>query len=121
MNIKRALSLPVAALAAVAAGLTLGALTQGVEPPTPAALTASWDCASDGNRICDVLTAEQEATAWQTFEDVCGVCKLKVDPSREFRVELLGYGTVHPALGMHDIALPAADGKWYAFRAVHNS
>lgn len=118
MNLKRSLTLPFAASAALVAGLTLGALSPdwGVAAPTP--ITEDdprWDCATMGNGICGP-TADT-AAAWEVFDYAGGPAKLKVDPAREFRVVFLGTSDAYPPVSPDTLVLPAKDGQWYLFRA----
>ena len=126
MKLTRSLALPLAALAVIGSGLTIGAAlpepapAQGIGTPTPCAEDSPcWDCSLMGNHICGPLTEAERATGWAVWDQGQGSRKLRVDPSRAFRVDYLGTATLPPSLDTYDLALPGRDGKWHVFRPVY--
>jgi hypothetical protein len=125
MNLRNALTVPAIALAIVGAGLSVGAAlpepaphpTVGVGTATPHEDEAGWDCLTMGNMVCGDPDEVRATPAWDTFDTWGGAAKLKVDPSRPFRVEYVGYATHSPKLTGEDLAMPGTDGYWYVFRA----
>jgi len=95
-----------------------------VRTSVPASITCQedepcWDCHSLGNRICGPQTEAERAAGWAVWESGNGAHSLKVDTSRAFRVDYVGYSIDYPrALRENDLALVGKDGKWYVFRAV---
>lgn len=127
MKLTKALAVPAIALAVVCAGLTAGAALPAPSIPSPgvgvpAPLTEhdrGWDCLTMGNYICGDPDEVRATPAWDTFDRFGGAAKLKVDPSRPFRVDYVGYATQSPKLTGDDLAMPGTDGLWYVFRASY--
>jgi hypothetical protein len=135
----RALAVPAIALAILTGGLTLAALPTygGVGTPTPSVSAASvlppaltipcqedepcWRCATMGNGICgpdagaglDTLTA---ADAWAAWTSQDGARKLRVDGTRKFTVEYVGYAINRPHLEPGQLALQSG-ATYYVFAA----
>jgi hypothetical protein len=127
-------TIPVAALAVITLGLTIGAATPspGVEAPTPTIsqtlppqLTVAleeddpgWNCETQGNRICGVMAEPMRRAAWQAFDAAGGAAQLLVNPHA--RVTLTGYSIVDPyeegTLTVQQLAL-SESGVWYVFTA----
>ena len=143
----RALRIPALVTAVAVAGLTIGTFLPSYEDEVAARFNAAstpapsyslppsltvppcqedepcWDCTVHGNRICgsadlDERTKEQ---AWGVFDAARGAAKLVVDPSREYRVDFVGYATAHPALTDGQVALVGTDGRWYVFTANYSN
>ncbi|UOK18426.1 membrane protein [Arthrobacter phage BruhMoment] len=125
-------ALALASLAVIGAGLIVGVgastpLSSHPAPahtPIPATCTEDmecWDparCAEIGNRICG--TAGDAATAWLVWEQQEGERKLKVDPSRPYRVDYMASTPDYPQnMDAYDLALVGKDGRWYVFRATY--
>lgn len=127
MNMPRAIALPLTALAVIVSGLTIGAAIPdsggSVTRPTtsPAAACEEdqpcWDCSLMGDHICGPLTDAERDHGWAVWDKADGARSLKVDPSREFRVEYAGWATLPPVVGTYDLVLAGTDGKWHVFRA----
>ncbi|QWY82840.1 hypothetical protein PP641_gp100 [Arthrobacter phage SilentRX] len=122
-----AITLPLAALAVIGAGLTIGSAlpdpaphpTVGVEVPTLTEDAPGWDCLEMGNMICGDPDEVRATAAWDAWDAGDGPRKLRVDPSRPFRVEYVGYAVHSPKLTGEDAAVPGTDGLWYVFRASY--
>jgi hypothetical protein len=65
------------------------------------------------------LEACAEADAWAAWDKADGPSKLRVDPSRPFKVAYMGCSTDYPQINQYGLALPATDGKWYVFAAEY--
>lgn len=136
MRITRSLAIPALALGLLAAGSAGSALTQGgwtSNPPATeqaAAVTCQedepcWDCEVMGNRVCGLTDIPandaQRATAWEAWDRAEGWRQLRVDPSEEVRVDVVGYSPVQPteklSLDGGEVSLRGADGNWYVFDA----
>jgi hypothetical protein len=141
MTLKRTIALPLAALALIGAGLSIGAAlpTRGVEAPTPAASVPftlpepfasgvrctedepCWDCETMGNMICGDLTEAQRAAGWAVFDAAGGAGHLLVNPHA--RVTLTGYARISPydqgapVLAVNQLALPGAE-VWFVYDAT---
>lgn len=86
------------------------------------ALTSLAGCASTTDvrpSVAHSSEAGDEAAAWAAWDKADGPRKLRVDPSRPYRVVYVGSGITYPSLTEYDLALPAIDGKWYVFRAEY--
>ena len=134
MRKRSLLTVPVAALAVITLGLTIGAATPspGVEAPTPSisqtlppqltvALTEDdpgWNCETQGNRICGVMSEPMRNSAWKSWDAAGGAAELLVNPHA--RVTLTGYSVVDPyeedTLTIQQLALHDS-GVWYIFTA----
>lgn len=129
MRITRSLTIPALALALLAGGSTAAAINSGGTPVTPpvtervATTTCEesdpcWDCETMGNQICglpDIQANEaKRATAWAAWDNQAGWTQLRVDPSREVRVDVIGYS---PSPVRGELSLHGADGLWYVFDA----
>lgn len=134
-----AIALPLAALAVIGSGLTIGAAlpdraapapspaiaphsldTLGVGTPTPPPCQEDepcWNCIDMGNRICGDPDGERATPAWEAFDTQGGARKLKVDPSRPFRVDYVGYAVETPRLTGDQLGIVGIDGIWYIFEA----
>lgn len=120
MNIRRTLAVPAIVIAVLAAGSGIAA-TQGVGTPTPPAHSLPG-CLTDGNLICGLPdtpdNSDARALAWQTWDSGQGWRWLRVDPTKELRVDVTGYSLTRPAaLTAGQVALPGADGVFYVFTA----
>ena len=134
MNIKRTIALPLAALAVIGAGLTLGATLPSPAPAPSAPLaTTSAYCAEDdpcfncetmGDYICGDVPVGIDTTwrdqAWAAFDEA-QARRLKVDGTRPFRIDLVGYSIRPPKLGLDRIDQLAVekDGRWFIFKATY--
>ncbi len=119
-----------ASLIAASIGLSILALTGCVSaaPPAPAPATTSasvlqeddpgWDCATMGNKVCGTPSESENATAWNVWESGRGPSKLRLDPSRPYRVEYVGRYSSVPPTKDGEVALTGKDGDSYLFR-VH--
>lgn len=129
MLLTRSLTIPALALALLAGGSAAAAVTLGGGTPPPtvseraAATTCEesdpcWDCEVHGNQICglpDIQANEaHRAAAWEAWDAQAGWTQLRVDPSREVRVDVAGY-SLSPVKG--ELSLRGADGLWYVFTA----
>lgn len=129
---RKNLTLALTSLALVAGGFT-GALTlghptaqgAGVGAPTPS-LTASPSCEED--MPCWVCSPKDDSCgadpdedkAWAVWEESDGAHKLKVDPSRPYRVDWMAVTDDYPQnMDSYDLALVGKDGRWYVFRASY--
>lgn len=77
-----------------------------------------WECATMGNKVCGDPEGKRKTEAWATWDQMNGWQRLKVDPSREVRVDYVGTATLSPNVASNEVALPAQDGLWYVFRAT---
>lgn len=67
----------------------------------------------------DTATDAECTYAWQVWDYSGGPSKLRMDPSKPFRVDYLGSTADYPRdLAEYDLALVGKDGNWYVFRAV---
>jgi hypothetical protein len=139
----RPVLVPFAAVIALSAGLTLGAVdasrntihtpepSPSITWSAPAVLTQSvqcqeddpcWDCHALGNRVCGPANDAEKSAAWDVWEYANGAHSLKVDPSKAFRVEYVGSARDYPRnVTDNEVALVGKDGKWYVFRAAYTS
>jgi hypothetical protein len=78
-----------------------------------------WDCTTMGNRECGTASAEESATAWEVWDYSEGARKLRMDPSRPFRVVYVGRTSSVPNTDTGEVALIGKDGNAYLFRAVY--
>lgn len=103
------LALPAAVTAALVAGLTLGTLAPAPAAPAPITTPAqsqAWRCHDGGpNKICDTVTKDLEDTAWRVWAAQAGAKHIRVDGSRPFKVEVIGYASVTPRLTPDQLAL----------------
>lgn len=117
-------------IGAFAAALIVGALTptnthRDIGPATPV-ITASpreeddpaWDCFEDGNRVCGDPAKTYSMDGWAQWDIQNGSKFLRVDPSREYKVDYVGIAKTAPKLACNEIALPSLS-YWYVFRAVY--
>lgn len=124
MRITRSLTIPALALALLTGGTAATALTQGVGGPTPSTVCEEdmdcWDCETMGNRICGLpniqANAAHRAAAWDAWDRAKGWTLLRVDPSKEVRVDVIGYALERPDTGAGTLAIPAG-GLWYVFES----
>lgn len=129
MRITRSLTVPALALALLAGGTAASNLA-GVGAPTPSAAVAAapvtgcqedmpcWDCETMGNLICGLpntqANAAHRAAAWDAWDQAKGWTLLRVDPSREVRVDVAGYALTRPDTAPDEVAIHAGD-LWYVF------
>ena len=123
MRLTRSLALPLAALAVIGSGLTIGA--NWTDSPAPAPTRAvlmeddpGWDCTLDGDRICGPVTEAARAAGWRVWDEAQGARSLRVDPSRPYRVEYRGT-SARPSLAENETALVGRDFQWHVFAAVY--
>lgn len=121
--------LALASIAVIAAGLTLGVgIPTLTSPPAPTVTPFTcdedmpcWDpheCAEIGNKVCGEVS--DAATAWEVYEQQDGNRKLKVDPTRPYRVDYMVSTPDYPQnLDTYDLVLVGKDGRWYVFRASY--
>lgn len=80
-----------------------------------------WDpaqCETNGNGVCGVI--DDSAYAWKVWKEQNGAHKLKMDPSRPFRVEYMASSDDSPEnMDGYDLALLGKDGRYYVFRASY--
>lgn len=126
MNFPRTIALPLAALAVIGAGLTIGASLPDPSPAPGVGVSTPcqedqpcWDCSLMGNHICGPLTDAERQNGWAVWDYADGARQLKVDPSRAFKVEYRGYATLPPVTEDGDLLLAGKDGKWHVFRASY--
>jgi len=133
----RALAVPALALAVLTGGLCLAALPTygGVGTPTPSASSIlppaltipcredepCFNCETMGNFICggsemDPLAEDMASRAWTAWDTQHGARQLRVDGTRKFRVEFIGYAVRQPRLGPGQLALQDG-GAYYVFAA----
>lgn len=118
-TLRRALlSLTMAALVVTSVGM----LGNAIFPPSHPfiAKPALEQCYTEGTRLC-APTSVTSTDGWRVWDEQDGPSKLKVDPSRAFRVNFLGTAVDYPKLDGYDLALVGKDGKWYVFRAEPTS
>ena len=129
MRITRTLTIPALALALLAGGTAAANLTGGGVPTPPVAPAAApaagceedmpcWDCETMGNLICGLpdiqANTAHRAAAWDAWDRAKGWTLLRVDPSREVRVDVVGYALTRPDTGPAEVAIHAGD-RWYVF------
>lgn len=107
--------IPIAA--AVIALTGMSSYATGGRPSVPKE-SETVTCYVEGERECPAMQGTERA-AWDTWDRAGGVSKLRVDPSRPFRVAYVGNATTYPSLKEYDLAIPGVDGKWYVFRAEY--
>lgn len=78
----------------------------------------TWDCYEDGNRICGDVAKVYGTEAWAEWDKQNGAHFLRVDPSREYRVDYIGTAKSAPKLRCNEIGLPSLN-RWYVFRATY--
>lgn len=126
MKLRPAL-IPFAAVLALSAGLTLGAVDASrntIHTPAPQCQEdeSCWDCHALGNRVCGPANDAEKSAAWDVWEYANGAHSLKVDPAKAFRVEYVGSARDYPRnITDNEVALVGKDGKWYVFRAAYTS
>lgn len=116
---------------AFAAALIVGALTPtnahrdvGIATPIVTASPSeqesdrTWDCFEDGNRVCGDPDKTYALDGWAQWNKQNGGKYLRVDPSREYRVDYIGIAQLPPKLACNEIALPSLT-YWYVFRATY--
>ena len=75
-------------------------------PITTPAQSQAWRCHDGGpNKICDTVTTDLEDTAWRVWAAQAGAKHIRVDGSRPFKVEVIGYASVTPRLTPDQLAL----------------
>lgn len=78
----------------------------------------TWDCYEDGNRICGDVDNVYSTEAWGEWDSQNGGRFLRIDPSREYRVDYIGTSISPPRLRCNEIGLPSLH-YWYIFRATY--
>lgn len=108
MRFTYARTLPAALTLALAAGLTVGTFgPSGGSEQRPPAETIT-------------VTDPTEAQAWEIFEHGGGAAKLRVDPSRPYRVEFMSATPEYPSwAGPMDAVVVGKDMRWYWFAASY--
>lgn len=86
--------------------------------PTKQEDDPSWDCYEDGNRVCGDPEKVYSEAAWDQWDTQNGSTFLRIDPSREYRVDYVGTAMMGPALACNEAALPSLN-IWYVFRATY--
>lgn len=87
-------------------------------PPVKQEDDPTWDCYEDGNRVCGDVDKLYADAAWDQWDAQNGATFLRIDPSREYRVEYVGTAMIGPALRCNEAALPSLN-IWYIFRATY--
>lgn len=108
----------------LASALLIASLAGCAASSTPALTEDSpgWDCATMGNRICTPLDTRTgtQATAWEIWDNGGGSSKLRVDPSRPYRVDFVGASETYPHQAPAEDALAVGkDGRWYWFHLTY--
>lgn len=99
-------------LALTLSALTLAASLTGCAGPLtePAPVASS----SLTRTAADTVTEEY---AWTLYEQGGGSARIKVDPTRGYRVTFMSATTVYPHwAGPNDAVVPGKDGRWYWFK-----
>lgn len=107
-----------ASLVIGAASLTGCALTNS-EPASAVVHEDSpaFDCLTDGNRICGASMADDTvlSAAWEEWDKQEGYRQLRVDPSREFRVDVDAFSLERMEHVPGSITLVSSDGLRFRY------
>lgn len=113
-----------AALLTIALLLPLAGCSTPVSVDRQTAITCQedepcWTCSPNDDRPCVngvLVTPESEhVTAWNVWESGRGPSKLRLDPSRPFRVEYVGRSSSVPPASEGAVTLTGKDGLSYTF------
>lgn len=77
----------------------------------------AFDCLTDGNKVCGISAGDPDVLtdAWQEWDAQEGYRKLRVDPSRKFRVEVDAFSLEKIPQTPGSIVLAASDGMKFRY------
>ena len=122
----RSIPTRIAVSAVLLSSLAIGAVGCAGGPSTRDGYTAapvsvmeddpSWDCLTDGNKVCGAVMADDSLTerAWAVWDAQQGYRQIRVDPSREFRIDFTGYSTEGIHQGPGELVLTQG-GMYYRY------